>query len=189
MVGSQELAADVLSFWQWSASDLVSNTMRGVLAEYIVAPALGIDEGVRREWDAYDLVLGDGTKVEVKSAAYIQSWHQKKPSTIQFGVARKRAWDAETNVVAAEPCRSADVYIFALLAHTDRATINNSASRSIAALDPIECARVPIDGTKAHHLQSLSAHSVCRPTSAAAGDETSTLSREHDRGRVACEPG
>jgi hypothetical protein len=49
--------------------------MRGVLAEYIVALAMGIDteEGVRREWDAYGLVLGDGTKVEVKSAAYIQS--------------------------------------------------------------------------------------------------------------------
>lgn len=63
------------AFWRWSASDLVSNTMRGVLAEYIVALAMGIDteEGVRREWDAYGLVLGDGTKVEVKSAAYIQS--------------------------------------------------------------------------------------------------------------------
>lgn len=122
--GPEELTADVLSFWQWSASDLISNTMRGVLAEYIVAMALGIDQGVRREWDAYDLLFEGKTKIEVKSAAYVQSWHQEKPSTIQFGVARKRAWDAETNVVAAEPCRSADVYVFALLAHTDRATIN-----------------------------------------------------------------
>lgn len=55
--GPQELAAGVLSFWQWSASDLVSNTMRGVLAEYIVALALGIEQGMRREWDAYDLAL------------------------------------------------------------------------------------------------------------------------------------
>lgn len=122
--GPHELAADVLSFWQWSASDLVSNTMRGVLAEYIVALALGIEQGVRREWDAYDLLFDGRIKIEVKSAAYVQSWHQEKPSTIQFGVAKKRAWDAETNVVAAEPCRSADVYVFALLAHTDRTTIN-----------------------------------------------------------------
>jgi hypothetical protein len=30
---------DVLSFWQWSWSDLVSNATRGVLAEYLVARA------------------------------------------------------------------------------------------------------------------------------------------------------
>lgn len=124
--GSRELAPDVLSFWQWSASDLVSNTMRGVLAEYIVALALGLatDGSVRREWDAYDLLLADGTKVEVKSAAYVQSWRQDKPSTIQFKVTKRRAWDAETNIVAAERCRSADVYVFALLSHADRATID-----------------------------------------------------------------
>lgn len=122
--GSKELTADVLSFWQWSASGLVGNTMRGVLAEYIVALALGIDQGVRREWEAYDLLFADLTKIEVKSAAYVQSWHQEKPSTIQFGVARRRPWDAATNTVALEPCRSADVYVFALLSHADRATIN-----------------------------------------------------------------
>ena len=30
-------------FWRWSSSDLLNNTMRGVLAEFIVAKALGID--------------------------------------------------------------------------------------------------------------------------------------------------
>jgi len=35
------LAHDLLSFWQWSASDLVGNAMRGILAEYIVASAVG----------------------------------------------------------------------------------------------------------------------------------------------------
>lgn len=37
------LAANVLGFWQWSSSDLLMNTMRGMLAEYIVALACGID--------------------------------------------------------------------------------------------------------------------------------------------------
>ena len=40
----------VLDFWQWSMADLVSNTTRGVLAEFIVAQALGIaTTGVREE--------------------------------------------------------------------------------------------------------------------------------------------
>jgi hypothetical protein len=59
-------------FWSWSASDLVSNATRGVLAEYIVASALGLayQREVRAQWDAFDLLF-DGIKIEVKSAAYL----------------------------------------------------------------------------------------------------------------------
>ncbi len=52
----QPLDQTLLGFWRWSASDLVSNATRGILAEYIVANALGIVEGVRAEWDAFDLL-------------------------------------------------------------------------------------------------------------------------------------
>ena len=45
----------VLDFWRWSASDLLSNTMRGIVAEYIVAKALGLTDQPREEWRAYDL--------------------------------------------------------------------------------------------------------------------------------------
>ena len=116
---------DLLSFWQWSASDLVSNATRGVVAEYLVAHALGIRETeVRDEWAAYDLLTADGIKVEVKSAAYIQSWHQHDYSNISFRVPRTRAWHPETNRWGLESKRHADVYVFALLAHKDKETIN-----------------------------------------------------------------
>lgn len=46
----QPLDQTLLGFWRWSASDLVSNATRGILAEYIVASALGIVEEVRDEW-------------------------------------------------------------------------------------------------------------------------------------------
>ncbi len=46
--GDSDLEFDLLSFWKWSASDLLSNATRGVIAEYLVARALGIgDAGVR----------------------------------------------------------------------------------------------------------------------------------------------
>jgi hypothetical protein len=54
-VGQTVLGFDLLSFWQWSASDLVSNALPGRLAEFLVAQALGIADGMRAEWDAYDL--------------------------------------------------------------------------------------------------------------------------------------
>ena len=115
----------VLDFWRWSVSDLVSNTMRGVLAEFIVARALDIDTTAgREEWAAYDLRTADGVTVEVKSAAYVQSWAQHRPSAIQFAVGKRRAWDSATNHMAEEPTRSAAVYVFALLAHQDRATLD-----------------------------------------------------------------
>ena len=53
------------SFWQWAASELVGNTLRGMLAEYLVASALGAADGVRKEWDGHDLELRDGYRVEV----------------------------------------------------------------------------------------------------------------------------
>lgn len=66
-------------------SDLVSNATRCRLAEYIVARALGISTaGVRDEWAAYDLITPDGIRIEVKSAAYLQSWRQTALSKVEL---------------------------------------------------------------------------------------------------------
>ena len=119
------LGFDLLGFWQWSASDVVSNATRGIVAEYLVAQALGVAVGnVREEWAAFDLEALDGTRIEVKSAAYIQSWFQKELSRIRFGVPKTRGWDKETNRRSEEKRRQADVYVFALLAHTDQSTLD-----------------------------------------------------------------
>jgi hypothetical protein len=123
--GGRPLPSTLLSFWQWSGSDLVSNTIRGRLAEFIVGTALGVDlSGVRREWDAVDLITRDGIKVEVKSAAYIQTWRQRRLSSIAWQVAARRAWDPDTNILSSESRRHADVYVLALLHHQDKPAID-----------------------------------------------------------------
>jgi len=115
----------LLDFWRWSSSDLVSNATRGVLAEFIVASALGIAlDSVRDEWMAFDLTTPEGITVEVKSAAYIQSWTQRSFSSIVFRVPKTRAWTADTNVQEKEPRRQAQVYVFALLAHRNKSSID-----------------------------------------------------------------
>ena len=111
-------------FWQWSSSDLVSNASRGILAEFLVASALGLNKGVRNEWDSYDLKTETGIKIEVKSAAYIQSWYQKKHSNITFNIRSTFAWDYQMNLLAKEKKRQADVYVFCLLHHKDKKTVN-----------------------------------------------------------------
>jgi hypothetical protein len=121
----QPLPITLLSFWQWSTSDLVSNVTRGRLAEFIVATALGIDiSGVRNDWDAFDLITRTGIKVEVKSAAHVQSWFQAKLSEVVFRAPRTRAWDPTTNRLSEESRRQADVYVLAFLHHSDKLTID-----------------------------------------------------------------
>jgi len=120
----QVLPFDVLGFWRWSSSDLVGNTMRGILAEYLVAYDLGVTASMRVEWDAYDLVTKQGLKVEVKSAAYLQSWHQRKLSPISFDIRPTTGWDAATNTTSAIRRRQAEVYVFALLHHQDKTTLD-----------------------------------------------------------------
>ncbi len=116
---------DVHDFWAWAVSDLISNATRGVLAEYIVAKACGVDTTKPRdEWAPVDLVTSDGISVEVKSAAYVQSWYQDKYSKISLGIRRTRKWDPDTSKYTGEPHRSASVYVFALLAHKHQSTIN-----------------------------------------------------------------
>ena len=52
-------------FWAWAFSDLVSNTERGKLAEYLVAKAMGCGTQISQTWESYDLLSPEGIKIEV----------------------------------------------------------------------------------------------------------------------------
>lgn len=108
-------------FWSWAYSDVLSNSNRSVFAEYLVACALGCLDRPRIEWDRCDLTWR-GKLIEVKASAYVQSWHQKKLSTISFDIGAKRGWEAATNTSSPEPVRSADCYVFCLFTDRERET-------------------------------------------------------------------
>lgn len=130
--GAEPLTADgkpigltIADVWAWGWSDLLGNTERGVLAEFIVAAALGIaTDRVREGWAVWDLTMPDGVRIEVKSSGYLQSWGQKELSRISFDVRETLAWDADTGEFADTARRHADVYVFALLGHKDKSTVN-----------------------------------------------------------------
>lgn len=111
-------------FWRWAYSDLLSNTNRGNLAEYIVASACHAVNRPREAWDAVDIRTDDGISIEVKSGSYIQRWHQEKPTRIVFNVPKTYAWDGEDGWTSTEQTRKAEVYVFAVLHHRDQASIN-----------------------------------------------------------------
>ncbi len=127
-----EGSPDLLQFWQWMGSDLVANTQRAVVAEYIVGIAVGdasVISGTRDAWGNYDLISSRGIKIEVKSAAYVQYWKQTKESTPTFDIAKTLAFDPKTDQFSDSPTRSSDVYIFCLHAHR--------ASDPVEEIDPL----------------------------------------------------
>lgn len=106
----------LLDYWRWSASCLMDNTARGILAEFLVATALGerVEDRPRVEWDAYDLVATIGARqvtIEIKSSAKVQSWAQRGHSALSFGIAATRKWDAKRGAFL-EGALRADVYVF-----------------------------------------------------------------------------
>jgi hypothetical protein len=114
----------LFDFWRWSLSDILSNATRGRFAEFIVGTAIDLNiDKPREEWEPFDLVLDDKIKIEVKSAAYIQSWTQLKLSPIRFSIKPSRFIDVETRMVS-EYKRHADVYVFCHLKHIDKTSIN-----------------------------------------------------------------
>lgn len=130
LTGNEQFMSDdvsigflLIDFWSWNSSDLLNNTLRGALAEFIVAMALGIDTGSSREdWSSYDL-LYNNCKIEIKSSAYLQSWNLDTISKIVFGIRPTRAW-SPSDGYKDEIVRQSDVYIFCLFACKDREIAN-----------------------------------------------------------------
>jgi hypothetical protein len=109
--------ASVGDFWSYAFSDLRTNIVRGVLAEFLVARAVNAEQPVRLAWDNYDVLAPDGTRIEVKSSAYLQSWAQRKLSNIRFTGLTGLAWDDKEGWGTERQVR-ADVFVFAV--HTCR---------------------------------------------------------------------
>lgn len=113
----------MLDFWSWAFSDLRQNNVRGHLAEYIVSLALDVPLTVRSSWDDYDLLVPAGTiargsvRLQIKSAAYLQAWGQRRLTAITFAGLRKRPfpWSADQGFVLGKTrCPKADVFVFAI---------------------------------------------------------------------------
>jgi len=121
--GSTSLNFNITDFWKWNLSDLIGNTNRGVLAEFIVKQAININSKTRLEWDAFDLETDNGIKIEVKSSAYIQVWKQNQFSKITFGIAPTKSL-LDDNTYSINKKRHADVYVFCVLHHKEQASLN-----------------------------------------------------------------
>lgn len=117
------LGLTLADFWRWSESDLLNSLTRTRLAEFIVATALGAHaEGPRDERSSLELVTPEGIEVRVKSGSFLKSFHQRDLSKVVFIplVYAAHSHAARSHHAADRP----QVYVFALLDHVERATVD-----------------------------------------------------------------
>ncbi|MFI6085042.1 hypothetical protein ACIBBB_29435 [Streptomyces sp. NPDC051217] len=113
-------------------SDLRTNTVRGYLAEFLVARAMGA-EATRVEWDSYDVLSPENIRIEVKATGYVQAWTQTRPSrNPSWEIRQTIPIDPATGEYLPEEHRGfqADVYVFAV-----------HGARTHADYDPLDLAQ------------------------------------------------
>jgi len=102
----------------------MQNTTRGILAEYIVAALLGIDNKVRNPWFPFDLQVTDGRTIEIKTMPLLQAWKQKQLSTPRVVLAPTRKWEPKTGEMEKESTFNADIYIISYFKSRDHKNAN-----------------------------------------------------------------
>lgn len=126
------LQYSMLDFWKWAYSNLILNVSRGTFAEFIVKSAL--DRGgftynseMKTGFEPYDLdgpaiqSLNRLSRIEVKSAAFVQLWDIKHPDKASFSIAPAKLPDETGDYREDAPRqRNNDIYVFTLYTAQDR---------------------------------------------------------------------
>ncbi|MDH2907924.1 MAG: hypothetical protein PXX83_07515, partial [Candidatus Nitrosotalea sp.] len=82
----------------------------GMMGQYIVAWALGIDNISNDTWQSYDLLSPNGKKIEVKTTSYLQVWKQVRKPIPQFKIRKTYAFSKDTGYSKTNDFQ-ADIYV------------------------------------------------------------------------------
>ena len=128
----------LLGFWRWAFSDLCDDDLKGVFAEWMVATLLDLPLASSRRvsWADSDIVLSNGTRIEVKASAVWQSWKLVNldgtrkavpppavvnPDRIRFSGLQARAATISPATLSDNRGFKSDIYVFCMNTQTDAA--------------------------------------------------------------------
>lgn len=129
--------ANLLNFWQWAFTEMCDDSTRGVFAEWMVRMLLGLPcaSEQRVSWANSDIILENGTRIEVKSSALVEAYKTfdehgvrfadlslaiKDPKKVRFG--RLRARNSLILAPETDPKTfKSDLYVFCFQAQPDPA--------------------------------------------------------------------
>jgi hypothetical protein len=96
---------------------LITNILRGQVAEAIVAAALEPQwHWCSGDWASWDFER-EAVRLEVKQSALVQTWGDKPTKSPRFDIRERHEWCGETNTWLPDKKRFAHIYLFAL--HSD----------------------------------------------------------------------
>ena len=139
VLGYSPLQMDtVLDFWQWAFGDLCDDDVKGAYAEWLVHKLLGVQTSRRISWANSDIITPGGTRIEVKSTAYWQSWkflnergeledtpkHMPTTSEKSIRFSGLMARDSTSTDWSKTAAFKSDIYVFAFQAEKEIAKWN-----------------------------------------------------------------
>lgn len=119
LLNGKDTSLTMNDFWRWAYSDLNNDALRSMLAKFIVASSLEITtlgmDSIRDTEKSYDLLSKDGYKIDVRSAAYIQTLDEECPDHISFSItpimpSGKKTTICKTDILQ----RNSDAFIFCI---------------------------------------------------------------------------
>ncbi len=114
----------IIDFWRWALSNLTSEITRNMLARFLVAAVLKKHDEVRSEGDIFDIKTGTGTKIEVLSASYLQTWNNKGMPSVSLMINPSFRWDTEIPLESSDRLSLVDLLVFCLLHNKNENTLN-----------------------------------------------------------------
>lgn len=118
----------VLDFWRWGYSDLLQNITRGIVAEYIVLCALGIEPSKSRDpWEDCDIKTKNNLKIEIKTTGYLQSWYSKeRPKIINPKIVIKptKLYHSDSGKMESNKTLNSDLYVICFHKEEDWNKVN-----------------------------------------------------------------
>ena len=115
-----------VDFWEWHCENCLDGSIRGSLAEFLIAKALGLEQ-TRNSWAAYDIDY-HGYHIEVKSTSLFTSKHRKSVrdyvgnQRLVFSIEPKHVHISGSEWTSRK--RNCDLYIFCLLSSPDAALLD-----------------------------------------------------------------
>lgn len=125
---------DLGEYRAWATYDLLDPGERARVAEFIVGKALHSLGMGRQPTRPYSLETSEGCRIDVRSAARLQSWgwrREGKPPPVMFNIAgASQWWDHGLGCYVDDVrARWSHVHVCALLDHADRGTVNPARVR------------------------------------------------------------
>ena len=118
-LNGNEINLSICDFWRWAYSDFSDNVYRSVHGDFLVASSIGTSSASlcrgKSVYRHFDIISKEGYRIEIKTAAYVQSFDGNYPDHISFRIAPIKGTETGPYYSSSVPRkRHSDLHVFCL---------------------------------------------------------------------------